>query len=130
MAVHYAGQLVEYVVLHANNLCLDTILTKIRAVAVAWGPGMKGYDETLVALNMIKEEAWNFSLTPTRVWLLVKSVFHTGKHITQELISFMDNLDHNGILNYLVVFEMPEDKSDLITGNKKAVVFKLKTKFN
>ena len=77
---------------------------------------MKGYDETIVILNMVKEEAWNFSLTPARVWLLVKSVFHTGKHITQELIAFMANLELNGVMDYLVVFEAPEDGTLLITG--------------
>ena len=115
-ATHFAAQLVEYVALNAHCLEYDTLVTKIRAIALAWGRGTKGYDEAIMVLNMIKEEAWNYTLTPTRAWLLVKSVFHSGKHLTREIIAFMDNLEMNGVIHYTIFIKKDEKQAELLEG--------------
>lgn len=106
----------EFVVINANNLCYEPLIEKLRAVAVAWGPATAGYEQALSIINMIKEELYNGTLTPARVWLLCKSIVHHGKHLTEELVTFMDNLENNAILTYLVVMEKPENPDDLLTG--------------
>ena len=115
-ATHFAGQLVEYIVLHAANLNYELVLVKLRAVAMAWGPGTKGYEEVISIINMIKEECENHTLTPSRTWLLVKSILTNGKHLTQELVTFMDNLEANAVLSYLMVMDVPEDPLKMIPG--------------
>ena len=72
---------------------------------------------------MIKEEIFNCTLTPARVWLLIKSIVHHGKHLTDELVSFMDNLENNAILTYLIVMEKEENPEDLITGYYLNILF-------
>ena len=116
-AIHYGARLVEYMVLSAHRLEYNKIVSGLRAIAYAWGHGTKGYDETLLALNMLKEEAWNYTLTPSRAWLLVKSVFHSGKHLTHEIIAFMDNLEANGVIHYHIFIKEAEKSKDLIKGN-------------
>ena len=103
--------------LNADKLKYETIVTKIRAVAQAWGHGTSGYEEAIAILNMVKEEAFNYTLTATRAWLLAKSVLHYGKHLTRELISFMENLENNGIMHYTLFIEKHEPNQNLIPGN-------------
>ena len=115
-AVHFAAQLVEYVVLNADKLKYENIVKGLRAVAQAWGHGTNGYEEAVAILNLVKEEAFNYSLTATRAWILVKSVLHYGKHLTRELISFMENLENNGIMHYTLFIEKHEPDRRLIAG--------------
>ena len=117
-ASYFAGQLVEYMVLNAANMNYDIIIKKLRAVALAWGNGTKGYEETISIINMIKEECAHNTLSPARAWLLVKSTLSNGKHLTQELVTFMDNLEMNMVLAYLVVMEGPENKAEMIPGKR------------
>ena len=103
-------------VLNANDLKFEPLMERLRAVALAWGPSTAGYEQAVSIINMIKEEIFNCTLTPARVWLLIKSIVHHGKHLTDELVSFMDNLENNAILTYLIVMEKEEDPESLITG--------------
>ena len=118
-ATHFAAQLVEYVVLNADKIQYINLIKGIRAVALSWGHGTKGYEETLTILNMVKEEAFNYSLTAARAWILVKSLLHTGKHVTHELISFMENLENNGIIHYTIFINEHEPTEKLIAGKFK-----------
>ena len=102
--------------LHADKLKYDNIVKGLRAVAQSWGHGTDGYEEVVSVLNLVKEEAFNYSLTATRAWMLVKSVLHYGKHITRELISFMENLENNGIMHYTLFIEKHEPNINLIPG--------------
>lgn len=115
-AIHFAAQLVEYVVLTADEIEYEKLVQGLRAIAMAWGHGSKGYEETLAILNMVKKEAFNYSLTAARAWLLVKSVLHSGKHITHEIISFMENLENNGITHYTILIKCKESSKKLIAG--------------
>ena len=115
-ANHYAARLVEYMVLNAHRMDYNKIVSGLRAIALAWGHGTKGYDEAVMTLNIIKEEAWNYTLTPIRAWLLVKSVFPSGKHITHEMVAFMDNLETNGVIHYHIFITEAEKAKDLIKG--------------
>ena len=116
VALHYAAQLVEYMVLNANDMSFEWIIKNLRAVAMAWGPGHRGYAETLSVINMMKEMAAHNCLSPARVWLMVKGVIPNGKHLTDELIIFMDNLEINGVIDYQFGFTELEDTTLLLAG--------------
>ena len=102
-------------VLHAHNLKYEELIEKLRAVALAWGPATTGYEQALSIINMIKEEIYNCTLTPARVWLLIKSIINGGKHLTEEVITFMDNLENNAVLTE-VIMEHAEDPTKLLQG--------------
>ena len=102
--------------LTADNIEYEKLIESLRAITMACGHGSKGYEETLAILNMVKEEAFNYSLTAARAWLLVKSVLHSGKHITHELIAFMENLENNGITHYTILIPESEDPKKLVAG--------------
>ena len=104
--------------LTADEIDYEKLVQGLRAIAMAWGHGSKGYEETLAVLNMVKEEAFNYSLTAARAWLLVKSVLHSGKHITHEMIAFMENLENNGITHYTILIKSEENAQKLIAGTK------------
>ena len=103
-------------VLNCNDLKFEPLMDKLRAVALALGPATAGYEQAIAVINMIKEEIFNSTLTPARVWLLIKSLLYHGKHVTNELLTFMDNLEDNGCLTYLLRMEKEEDSSLLIPG--------------
>ena len=73
--------LVEYMVLNAYEMDLKWIIKMVRAIALAWGPSTKEYDEALTILNLIKQEAAHHSLSAARAWVLVKSIVQNGKHL-------------------------------------------------
>ena len=116
MAHYFAAQLVQYVVLNAHDIKFEPLMLKLRAVALAWGPATTGYEQAVAIINMIKEEIFNCTLTPARVWLLIKSIVPSGKHLTEELVTFMDNLENNAVLTYLVIMEFAENPTQLLTG--------------
>ena len=116
VAVHYAAQAAEYVVLNAHRLTYGEVINRFRAVAAAWGIGTKGYDEVVMSINYLKEDLVNYSLTPARVWLQIKNLFHTGKHLLPNLIAFMDMLECNTCMDYVIVLDKEENESDLLFG--------------
>ena len=91
-------------------------MEKLRAVALALGPATAGYEQAISVINMIKEEIFNSTLTPARVWLLIRSLLYHGKHVTNELLTFMDNMENNACLTYLLRMEREENPDLLITG--------------
>ena len=95
---------------------LADVLDKFRSVAVAWGIGTAGYDNVIMAINMIKEDLVNYSLTPARVWLQTKSLFHSGKHLIADLIPFMDSMESNTCLDYIIILEKEENPEHLLFG--------------
>ena len=103
-------------VFNANNMDLQRIIKMLRDVAFALSPSSKGYDEMMNILNQIKEEASHHLLTAARAWMLVKSVIENDKLLCS--ISFMDNLEVNKILTYLLVLKEAEKSNDLLTGTQ------------
>ena len=103
-------------ILNAHKLVLEDVLNKFRAVAAAWGIGTSGYDNVIMAINMIKEDLVNYSLTPARVWMQTKSLFHSGKHLIPDLIQFMDAMESNTCLDYIIILEKEENPKDLLFG--------------
>ena len=114
--MHFAARAIEYVVLHANRLTFAKVIEHFRAVAVAWGAGTKGYEEVVHSINLLKEDMVNFTLTPARVWTHAKNLFHSGKHLTQELIAFMDSLEGNICLDYVITLDQEENVQELLFG--------------
>ena len=117
MAGYFINQTLQYITINADKIRFNTIITKLRAAAIAAGQNSMTYQEVLNVINDMKRMSEKLDLTCNLVWFMIANITTKMRSSNQPMKEFMMNLKHLGVTDYLVVpSEAEQTTTTLIQG--------------
>ena len=117
MAGYFINQTLQYITINADKIRFNTIITKLRAAAIAAGQNSMTYQEVLNVINDMKRMSEKLDLKCNLVWFMIANITTKMRSSNQPMKEFMMNLKHLGVTDYLVVpSEAEQTTTTLIQG--------------
>lgn len=124
MASHFLQRTVQYVLLNAEELRIESIWELLRGAAAAAGPNSTLYGEIIEVINDMKDGAAKHTLTAYQTWIMISCLANRDLHqpgTNLVMINFMVNLKRLQALDYVLV---PTQKE------KEALLFQRENRFD